>query len=193
MKKIVVVVLAVSCVGAAAASSGRNAASKPAAVYAFLADNTIVRTNAVFGTWKVARLGKPPPDIISTGGLLARSRDHRIVWALVRSESTLAALTPDLRTLKMISLPKSWSTRALAVGRFAGRGFPRPQRGVADRPKTIRQSRPSGRSVARRPASASTQPMVRRCLLLARAACTLAIPLGCGADRAAVDDGLPLS
>jgi hypothetical protein len=120
-KRIALVVLVSSCVGAGAASSGREAAGKPVSVYAYLADNTIVRTNAVFGTWKVARLGEAPADIISTGGLLARSRDHRIVWALVRSESTLVALTPDLRTLKVIRLPKSWSARALSVGAKTGR------------------------------------------------------------------------
>ncbi|MFL5962165.1 MAG: hypothetical protein ACJ757_04655 [Gaiellaceae bacterium] len=119
--KIVLIVLAASCVRAAATSSGRETASKPASVYAYLADNTIVRTDAVFGTSKVTRLGKPPPEIISTGGLLARSRDHRIVWALVRSESTLVALTPDLGTQKVIRLPKRWSARAVSIGAKTGR------------------------------------------------------------------------
>lgn len=119
-KKFFVVVLAAICVGAAAASNGREAAGRPAVVYAYLANNTIVRTDAAFSTWKVARVGKAPTDIISTGELLAHSRDHRTVWALVRSESTLVALTPQLRTLKVISLPKRWSVRALTVGPKSG-------------------------------------------------------------------------
>jgi hypothetical protein len=118
---ILLIALAASCAGLAAASTQREGAGRPASVYVYLADNTIVRTNALFGTWKVTRIGKAPTDIVSTGELLARSRDHRILWALVRSESTLVALTADLRALKVIHLPKSWSARALAVGPNTGR------------------------------------------------------------------------
>jgi hypothetical protein len=103
------------------ASTGGHAANAPAAVYAFLADNTVVRTNANLETWKIVRVGKEPPEIISTGQLLATSRDHSVVWALVRSEGTLVALTRDLRVRKVIQLPKHWSPRAITVGPKTGR------------------------------------------------------------------------
>lgn len=120
-KTIALVFLAASSVTAAAASTGREALGAPAPVFAYLADNTVVRTDARLVSWRVVRVGERPGEIISTGQLLARSRDHRILWALVRSESKLVALSDDLRTVKVVPLPKSWSVRALAVGPKTGR------------------------------------------------------------------------
>jgi hypothetical protein len=112
--------LLIGLVAVLASASGR-AAAEPAAVYAFLADNTVVRTNANLGTWQVVRVGKEPPEIISTGQVLAHSRDRRVVWALVRSEGTLVALSRDLRVRKVIRLRATWSARAISVGPKTGR------------------------------------------------------------------------
>ncbi len=105
---------------AVAAAAGAQRAPAPTLVYAYLDDNTVVRTDPQLAGWVRVRLGPPSRELASTGTLLAVSRDRRFVWALDREGNRLVRLTRDLAIRQVVALPQGWSPRALAVGPRSG-------------------------------------------------------------------------
>lgn len=126
--------------GAGPASS----AERPAAVYAYLADNTVVRTDEQFGVWRIKRVAPKPVLQGGAGHSLAFSADGRTLWALSVTGQRLVALAPTtLAIRRSIAFAPTEVPRALVVGRRTGRLYvaytvdhPVPKR--RDHPKDAR-------------------------------------------------------
>lgn len=97
-------------------------AERPTAVYAYLADNTVVRTDELFSVWRTARIA---PKAALRGGAehsLAFSRDGRTLWALSVTGQRLVALAPPtLAVRRSIAFAPTEVPRAVAVGGRTGR------------------------------------------------------------------------
>ena len=119
-------------------------AERTAVVYAYLADNTVVRTDERFGVWRVARVAPKAAVQGGAGHSLAFSADGRTLWALSVTGQRLVALSPaTLAPRKRVTFAPTEVPRALAVGRRSGRLYvaytverPVPKR--RDQPKDAR-------------------------------------------------------
>lgn len=101
------------------ASGARSVGS----LYVLLTDNTLIRVSASGTVVTRTSLGRPPGGSPSFGGLLARSRDGRTVYALVHGPrqhiGAVVAGTTGVRA--RIALPAGIVFRRLAVGERTGR------------------------------------------------------------------------
>lgn len=119
-------------------------AERTAVVYAYLANNTVVRTDERFGVWRVARIAPKAAVQGGAGHSLAFSADGRTLWALSVTGQRLVGLSPATLALrKRVTFAPTEVPRALAVGRRSGRLYvaytverPVPKR--RDQPKDAR-------------------------------------------------------
>lgn len=155
-------------VGCLVTGSGPAAsAERPAAVYAYLADNTIVRTDEQFGVWRITRIAPKAAVQGGAGHSLAFSADGRTLWALSVTGQRLVALAPlTLAIRRSIAFPPTEVPRALAVGPRTGRLYvaytverPVPKRRDQPKDARLRILDPSG---TRRLADTLVRPAGRR-------------------------------
>lgn len=131
-------------IGLVAGPGPAASAERPAAVYAYLADNTVVRTDEQFGIWRIRRIAPKAAVQGGAGHSLAFSADGRTLWALSVTGQRLVALAPTtLAIRKSVVFAPTEVPRALAVGRRTGRLYvaytverPVPKR--RDQPKDAR-------------------------------------------------------
>jgi hypothetical protein len=105
-----------------AAQADRTAASD-GAVFAYLADNTLVRTDERFQLWQVARIAPRNNRVRGgTGSSLAVSRDRRTLWVLSTTARRVTAVSPEtLAPRRTITFPPDQEPRAVVVGPRTGR------------------------------------------------------------------------
>lgn len=127
------------------AAPARWQAASEGAVFAYLADNTLVRTDERFQQWNVARIAPRNSAVRGgTGSSLALSRDRRTLWVLSTTARTVTAVSPDtLAQHRRISFPPGQEPRAVVIGPRTGRLYiayvvEHPVQGRRDPPRDAR-------------------------------------------------------